>query len=173
MRKSECVQLLARRLGLRRTRLTSLTQRLAEAGMLPVSSGPPYPDLAPVEVARMLIVGMVDEGIAAAPSVVAKYGELVGPNSTMLEGALAHALARPDSLAPICSGMEIHTGDAPHVLLTVVTGDGAATRVYGDLPFEENVDRLITVPGSALFAISQEISGISAVEVDRMLKGMK
>lgn len=47
MRKSLCVSMVAQRLGLRVTRLTSLAQRLAESGLLPVSSGPPYPDLMP------------------------------------------------------------------------------------------------------------------------------
>lgn len=173
-RKSQVVSLLARRLGcVRATRLTSLSQRLSEAGQIHTNSGPPYGACTMTEVARMLLVGVVDEGLANAPRTVEKYGELAGPNSTTLEGALAHALSRPDSLPPICSGMEIHTGDAPYVLLTTLTADGAKTAVFGDMPEIETVYRTVVISGAALFAIASELAGHPAHAVDDLLKGMK
>lgn len=173
MRKSECVHLLARRLGLRRTRLTSLTQRLAEAGQIHVNSGPPFGDVSPVEAARVLLAGVVDEGIAAAPGTVIRFGGLLGPNSATLEGALAHALARPDSLPSVCSSLEIHATDEPYALLTTLTADGAKTAVFGDMPSEETVDRTIVISGAALFAVASELAGQPAHAVDQLLKGMK
>lgn len=170
MRKALVVALTARRLGVRRTRLTSLVQRLSEARMLPVSSGPPYPDLSPVEAARMLLAGVVDEGIAASPGVVAKYGGLVGP-SAILEAALGHALSRPDSLPPVCSSLEIHATDEPYALLTTLSADGPRTVVFGEVPETETVDRMVTVSGSALFAIASELAGRPAHAVDDLLRG--
>ncbi|WP_426441471.1 hypothetical protein [Bradyrhizobium genosp. P] len=124
-----------------------------------------------IEAARMLLAGVVDEGIAAAPSVGAKYGSLRGLGSSLKE-ALAHALSRPDCLAPICSSLEIHAIENPYVLLTVSTADGAKTTVFGDMPEVENVDRVVTVSGAALFAISQELAGMPPGEVDDLLRRM-
>jgi len=168
MRKSQVVDLLARRLGVRATRLTSLTQRLADAGLVHVSSGPPYADVTPTEVARILLVAVADEGLAAAPATVERYGQLRGRSST-LEAALAHALARPEALPPARSGLELHVGDQPYAVLTTVSADGALSNVFGDLPAVETVDRIVTVSGGALFAIAQEIGGMSAAEVAALL----
>lgn len=173
MRKALVVALIARRLGARRTRLTSLVQRLSEDGMLPVSFGPPYPDLSPVDAARVLLAAVVDGGIAAAPDTVRMYGELLGPNETTLEAAIAHSLARPDSLPPVCSSLEIHATENPYAVLTVMTADGAKTTVYGCIPETENVDHLVVVPGGALFAIASEIAGHPPHAVDELLKGMR
>ncbi|MET4804604.1 hypothetical protein [Bradyrhizobium sp. LB11.1] len=171
MRKSRVCDLLARRLGLRENRITSLAQRLAEAGLLPTASGPPYPDLSPVEVARMLIVGVTDEGLGAAPKTTTKYGGLIGPSAT-LEEVLAHALSRPESIAPCRSSLEIHQSDEPYAVLTTAQPDGPRTLVFGKLADTETVDRLVTVPGSALFAIASEINGVSAADVDALLEGV-
>jgi hypothetical protein len=171
MRKSQVVDLLARRLGLRATRLTSLAQRLSDAGMLPISAGTPYPDLLPVEVARVMLAGLCDSGLGAAARTVQRYGSLQGRTSSLVE-ALAHAIQRPETLPPACNGLEIHqSDDGPYVLMTVVTGDGATTNVYGNLPGVETVDRLVVVPGAALWAIAMELANTSAEEVDRLLEG--
>jgi hypothetical protein len=170
MRKSECVNLLARRLGLRATRLTNLVQRLAEADLLPTASGPPYPDLSPIEISRMLLVGICDEGLGAAPSTIEKYGGLRGPGAT-LEETLGHTLMRPDSLVPASSSLEVHTGDEPYAVLTVITADGARSLVFGGMPDVETVDRIVNVSGAVLFAIAAEIAGKSPADVDQMLAG--
>ncbi|WP_426611279.1 hypothetical protein [Bradyrhizobium sp. McL0616] len=135
--------------------------------------GAAYAEVSTIEAARMLLAGVIDEGLAAAPSTVIRFGGLLGPASTTLEGALAHALARPDSLPPICSGLEIHTDSEVYALLTTLTADGAKTAVFGDLPSEETVDRTIVISGAALFAIASELAGRSAGDLDDLLKGMK
>jgi hypothetical protein len=171
MRKSRIVDLLSRRLGVRETRLTNLVQRLAEAGLLPTAKGPPYPDLSPVEIARMLIVAVADEGLGAASATVAKYGGLLGPGAS-LEEVLAHALSRPESLAPFSSSLEIHTDDTkPYAVLTTVTADGARSLVFGEMPDVETVDRTVLISGAALFAIPSEIAGMSSADVDKLLAG--
>jgi hypothetical protein len=118
----------------------------------------------------MLIVGICDEGLGASPKTIAKYGDLLGLGATLAE-VLAHALSRPESLAPARSGLEIHTGDAPYAALTTVSEGGARTLVFGDMPTEEGVERMINVSGAALFAIAHEIAGMSAVDVDTVLEG--
>jgi hypothetical protein len=171
MRKAIAVQMVARRLGLRATRLTSLTQRLAEYGQVHISSGPPYADISPIEVARIMLAGLVDNGLAAAPETVRRFGSIGGRYST-LEAALAHAIARPQLLAPSRAGLELHTGDEPYAVFTISAPDGATTNVFGDMPDAENVDRLVTVSGAALRGIAEEIGGMSAAEVDALLESV-
>jgi hypothetical protein len=170
MRKSQIVDLLSRRLGVRTTRLTNLVQRLPEAGLLPVAKGPPYPDLTPVEIARMLIVAVTDEGLGAAQATIMKYGGLHGPGAS-LEEVLGHALSRRESLVPTRSCLEIHTGDAPYAVFTVISADGARSLVFGEMPDVESVDRTILISGAALFAVAQEINGMSASDVNALLEG--
>ncbi|PDT75744.1 hypothetical protein CO675_20200 [Bradyrhizobium sp. C9] len=156
MRKSECVNLLARHLGVRATRLTSLTQRLAEAELLPTACGPPYPDLEPVEIVRMLLVGICDEGIGAAPKTVERYCGL-HCGTIDLETALAHALSRPESVLAAHASLRISTGDHPQAILITVSPDGLREQVFGEPSFG-SVERIVTVSGSALAAVSDEIN---------------
>jgi hypothetical protein len=116
----------------------------------------------------MLLVAIADSGLAAAPDTIRRFGGLVGRSST-LEAALAHALARPELLPPARSGLEMHVGDRAYAILTVVSADDARSNVFGDLPDAENIDRLVTVSGSAMFAIAQEIAGRTPAEVDALL----
>jgi len=174
MRKSQYVDVLSRRLNVRRGRLVSLVQRASEAGLLRTNaSRRPDFDVEPIEAARMLILAIVDEGLAAVGHTVEKYGQLRGRGSNF-EQALAHALARPTALPPTRAGLEIHTdSDSPYAILTTVSADGAKTMVYGDLPAVESVDRLVTVSGGALYAIAQEIAGLSEANVNALLEGAK
>lgn len=163
MRKSQAVDMLARLLGLRATRLTSLVQRLSEAGLLPTASGPPYPDLTPVEIARMLIVAVCDEGLGAAPATIAKYGQL-GSASVDLETALGHALMRPEAVLPAHSGLVIHTGDNPSAVLMTMTPDGSREQVFADPWRRDGVERTVRVSGAALAKIAGEIAGTSSAD---------
>jgi hypothetical protein len=160
MRKSECVNLLARHLGVRATRLTSLVQRLSEAGLLPISAGPPYPELSPVEIARMLLVGICDEGLGAAPGTIAKYGTLRS-GAVDMETALGHALLRPEAVLPAHSGLVIHTGDNPSAVLTTMTPDGSREQIFADPWRQDGVVRTIKISGEALASIAAEIAGTS------------
>jgi hypothetical protein len=168
MRKSQIVDLLSRRLGVRATRLTNLVQRLAEAGLLQITKGPPYASPTPAEIARMVLIAICDDGLGSAPATAAKFGGLLGPGSN-LEQALGHALMRPESLAPSCSSLEIHTSDEPYAILTTVTADGARSLVFGEMPDVESVDRTVLISGAALFAIASEIAGVSGADVDALL----
>jgi hypothetical protein len=175
MNKRAFCDVLSRRLNVRRGRLVSLVQRLSEAGQIRTNHSR-LPDFAvsPVEAARMLLVGLVDEGLAAAPDTIRRFGGLIGRSST-LEQALGHALARPKMMAPSRSGMELHVGDSPYVAMTTVSADGVTTQVYGSMPAVESdgIDRIITVSGGALFAIAHEIAGLSEANVNALLEGAK
>jgi hypothetical protein len=172
MRKSECVNLLARNLGVRATRLTSLVQRLSEAGLLPTASGPPFPQVSPVEIARMLIVAVCDEGLGAAPATIAKYGGLHGSGST-LEETLGHLLTRPEPIPPSHSELVISIGDAPSATLKMATHDGVRECVFKgpDTWRQWGAERKVTISGAALFAIAAEINGTSPADVDALLEG--
>lgn len=169
MRKSQAVAMLARHLNTRATRLTSLAQRLAEADLLPTASGPPYPCLSPVEIARLLIIGICDEGLGGAPRTVEKYGSLLGSKVVTLESALAHALQRPESVPAAHSGLKIVTGDCPSARLVTVSADGSREQMFGEPSFG-SVERIVTVSGSVLHAIASELSGGKSQEdVDALL----
>jgi hypothetical protein len=167
MRKSECVNLLARHLGVRATRLTSLVQRASEAGLLPTASGPPYPDLTPVEIARMLLVAVTDEGLGAAPATIQRYGTLRSA-SVDLETALGHALSRPEAVLPAHSGLVIHTGDTPSAVLTTMTPDGSREQVFADPWRQDGVERTVKVSGAALAGIAAEIAGTSSADGEQV-----
>jgi hypothetical protein len=171
MNKRAFCDVLSRVLGAREGRLVSLTQRLSEAGLLATNhSRRPDFDLMPVEAARMVLVAIADDGLAAAPDTIRRLGSLVGRGCN-LEQALSHALSRPESLAPCRAGLEMHVGDQAYGILTVVSADGARSNVFGDIPETENVDRLVTVSGAALFAIAQEFAGKTPAEVNALLEG--
>jgi hypothetical protein len=173
MRKSQLADLLSRRLGVRNGRLTSLVQRASEAGLLRTNaSRRPDFDVEPIEAARMLILAIVDDGLAAAGHTVERYGQLRGRGANF-EEALAHVLARPESLAPCRAGLELHVGDQPYAVLTTTSADGALSNVFGSMPGADSIDRIVTVSGGALFAIAQEIAGRSPVDVDHLIVGVE
>jgi hypothetical protein len=163
MRKSECVNLLARHLGVRATRLTSLVQRLSESGFLPTSAGPPYPDLSPVEIARMMIVAVTDEGLGAAPATIQRYGGLRSA-AVDLETALGHALMRPEAVLPAHSSLVIHVSDTPSAVLTTMTPDGSREQIFADPWRQDGVERTVRVSGAALANIASEIAGTSSAD---------
>jgi hypothetical protein len=166
MRKAEAVLVLARRLGVKRTRLTNITQRLAEQCLLPISHGPPFPQLLPTEIARMLLAAVVDEGIAAAPATVRRVGGLLGRGCNLEQG-LGHALQRPETLAPSKASLIVH---ATCAFLTTAQPDGLRTLVFGEIDDDdESVANIIRVSGAALFAVAKEVSGCTPEEVDALL----
>jgi hypothetical protein len=170
MRKAEAVLVLARRLGVKRTRLTNITQRLAEAGLLPISHGPPFPQLSPTEIARMTLAAIVDEGISAAPATVRRVGGWLGRGCSLEQG-LGHALQRPETLAPSKASLIVHK---TYATLTTARPDGLHTDVYGDVDDDESVANIVKVSGVALRGIAEEIGGsMSAADVDQLLAGIK
>jgi hypothetical protein len=157
MRKSQAVDMLARHLGLRATRLTSLVQRASEAGLLPTASGPPFPQVSPVEIARMLIVAVTDEGLGAAPTTIQRYGSLRSA-AVDLETALGHALQRPEAVLPAHSSLLIHVSDTPSAVLTTMTPDGSREQIFADPWRPDGVERTVRVSGAALASIASEIA---------------
>jgi hypothetical protein len=167
MRKSECVNLLARHLGVRATRLTSLVQRLSEAGHLPTASGPPFPQVSPVEIARMLIVAVCDEGLGAAPATIQRYGTLRSASAD-LETALGHALMRPEAVLPAHSSLVIHVSDTPSAILTTMTPDGSREQIFADPWRQDGVERTVKVSGAALAGVAAEIAETSSADGEQI-----
>jgi hypothetical protein len=165
MRKRQAAIMISRHLGVKLTRLINIMQRLAESGLLPTSHGPPFPQVSPVEVARMLLAAVVDRGIAAAPATVARFGGMLGRGSN-LEDAIGHSLLRPQTLVPSKSSLIIHSGSA---LLTTSQPEGRRTSVFGEIDDEEPVGRIVQVSGAALRGIAEEFGGMSSAEVDALL----
>jgi hypothetical protein len=174
MRKSQLAETLARRLGIRLGRINSLTQCASEADLLPTSCGPPYPELTPIEIARMLLIAVADEGLGCVPRTINKYGGLkCAEINSSLEATLGHTLTRPERLPASHSGLIIHTSDAPSALLTVATPDGVREYTFAsnETVQTEGVERTVRVSGVALFAIAAEIAGRSSADVDALLEG--
>lgn len=174
MRKSQLAETLARRLGLRLGRINSLTQCAAEADLLPTACGPPYPELEPVELARMVLIGICDEGLGCVPHTINKYGGLrcIEINSS-LEATLGHALTRPERLPASHSELIIHTGDTPSALLAVATPDGVREYLFAgpNRMHPEGIERTVRVSGAALAGVALEIAGRSPADVDALLQG--
>lgn len=177
MRKAQCVGMLSRRLACRAGRLTSLVQRASEGGKLRTNSGKrPDFDVTADELARMVFLAAVDEGLAQAGGVIQRYGQLrcAATNST-LESMLGFSLTRPERFPPAHSSLTIYTGDAPSVVLRIAAPDGVRDYAFfgGDGVPPSGIERTVRVPGSALFGIAKEFGGTSAAEVDSLLKGQK
>lgn len=174
MRKSQLADTLARRLGLRLGRINSLTQCAAETDLLPTACGPPYPELSPIEIARMVLIATCDEGLGCVRRTINKYGGLTCTeiNSTF-EATLGHALTRPERLPASHSELTIHTGDAPSAVLTVATPDGLREYLFAgsNTMQSEGIERTVRVSGVALAGIAMEIAGRSPADVDALLQG--
>jgi hypothetical protein len=168
MRKRQAAIVISRHLGTKLTRLINIIQRLAEAGTLPTSHGPPFPQVSPVEAARILLAAVVDRGIAAAPATVARIGGMMGRGSN-LEDAIGHSLRRPATLVPAKSSLIIHSG---YALLTTAGPDGLRTDVYGEIDDDEPVGRIVIVSGAALRGIAEEIGGMSVTEAEALLESV-
>lgn len=153
MRLSEAVQLLARRLGGKPSRVSIIANRLQHAGRLPLADAKRTPpELSPDEFALLLIAVLAETGIGNAAERAVEYADV-----SSQEGFRLH-----DAVAAIIRG-EAQPGD-------LIVREGGVTGTVGGVhttfgnPAADGFARFAT--GPTLAAIAAEWGGMSPAQAD-------
>jgi hypothetical protein len=148
MHRSEAVEILVRRLNLNAGRTAALGQRLAEAGLLPRAVGRNIPSLCSRELARLLLVVLVDDGLGCAPAQTLAVENLETESGTALGDVLENVI-RFD--VDIIGDAAFQIGAQPAAMLQGLYF-GAGLDPTGAI-------RTVHVPGVVLKAIVHELNG--------------
>jgi hypothetical protein len=76
MIRSQAVEIVSRRLGLNAGRTAALVRRAADGGLLPKANGRDIPDLGSLEVGRLFLACVVDNGLGNAARSVQEFSAL-------------------------------------------------------------------------------------------------
>ncbi|MGY3117919.1 hypothetical protein ACVWXQ_001856 [Bradyrhizobium sp. S3.14.4] len=150
MRKRRATQVVARRLGLNFNRVAALVQRASEGGLLPVACGSDRPHLTNMEMGRLLIVAIADNGLGNVPATVREFSALESNGlrfDDWLEGCVAGRV-RLDGLLSV-----IFQPDPAAV--TVLT---SARQLDFGSPAPTPTTRVVAISGEALRAIIEDFS---------------
>jgi len=147
MRLSDVIEILARRLRMKRGRVAAIANRLQHAGRLPLADAKRTPPSLTVDdMALLLIAVLAERGVESAAARAVEYAE------TGLDAAVAAILRG-----------QVQPGD-------VIVRDGGATAtinrqhaVYGN-PAEDGTARFAT--GPTLAAIAAEFQGVAPHQAD-------
>lgn len=147
MRLSDVIEILARRLRMKRGRVAAIANRLQHAGRLPLADAKKTPpELSVDEMALLLIAVLAERGVESAAARAVEYAE------TGLDAAVAAILRG-----------QVQPGD-------VIVRDGGATatigghhNIYGK-PAEDGTARFAT--GPTLAAIAAEFQGVAPHQAD-------
>lgn len=155
MRLSEAVQLLARRLGVKPSRVSIIANRLQHAGRLPLADAKRTPpELSPDEFALLLIAVLAETGIGSAAERAVDYADMSSPEGFRLHSAIAAVIrgqTQPGDLIVRKGG---------------VTGTvGGLHTIFGN-PAADGFARFAT--GPTLAAIAAEAQGASPDAADAM-----
>ncbi|MGY4313730.1 hypothetical protein [Bradyrhizobium sp. JR3.5] len=152
MRKRRACQAVARRLGLNVNRVAALVQRCSENGLLPVATGSARPNLTNIELARLLIAVIADNGLGNVPATVRDFSALEASGlrfDDWLEGVVAGRV----NLAGVLS-LAIQTKPQPAV--SVITG--SARLQFGE-PTADTAKGLV-ISGDVLRSIVGDFNGV-------------
>jgi hypothetical protein len=147
VRLSEAVEILARRLSLKRGRVAAIANRLQHAGMIELAeSKKTPPDLSPDEMASLTLAVLAENGVETAASRARDYGGMTSTDGYRLA----------ESLRAVLSG-QAQPGDI------IVREGGAHATVNGSYivfgsPAEDGPARFCT--GATLSAIVAELQGL-------------
>jgi len=97
MRKSNVVEILARRLGATPSRIDAIAQRLADAGKLSRASGSRRypPDLAEPEIVALFIAVIADNGLGSVRETVEQFAGMTNEKGQRLDLTLTTLLFGP------------------------------------------------------------------------------
>ncbi|SDP46894.1 hypothetical protein SAMN05428967_2257 [Phyllobacterium sp. YR620] len=164
MRKSQIVEILARRLNILPSRVHHIAVRLADDGQIPKAAGSRRfpPELDEVEITRLVLATLADHGLGNVHSSVEAFSHLTSHNGLSFGDVLAEVLFGP----PVDVGHVILRHDPPGVSLTI----NGCHHVYGtDAPVKTAAKASI-VPGYALMAIAAELQGQAPSQADAMIE---
>ncbi|UPJ53334.1 hypothetical protein IVB30_19680 [Bradyrhizobium sp. 200] len=162
MLKSDACAIIARRLNLPMGRVGHLVQRASEAGLLPVARGSDRPDLGALELARLFLAAVCDNGLGRAAATVTEFSALTTERGVSLIDILESLFAGRISATGIRSAI-FQIEPAVCVLIgehhlqfggSLATG-GAATHTI--------------IQGDTLAAICAELQGLSQKQADEFV----
>jgi hypothetical protein len=148
MYRSQAVEILVRRLGRNAGRVAALGQRLAESGLLPRAVGRQIPALCSRELARLLLVVLVDVGLGCAPAQTLAFEDLQTDSGIEL-GSVMESIIRGD--VDIIGDAAFQIGSQPAAMLQGLYF-GASLNTSGAV-------RVIHLPAVVLQAIVREFNG--------------
>ena len=158
--RSTAIEILCRRLDTSSGRLTGLAQRIADAGMLPRAVGRDIPNLCSLELARLFLAAVADNGLGRAAATVTEFEALVTENGVTL-GDVLSGIFRGDTGQPGDAAFQLEPAAA---MLTVGTN---ALYFGSDLQAGSAV-RITHIPSQIMKAITYEFSGHSPEEADKL-----
>lgn len=151
MLKSEVCAIVARQLNRPLNRVEALVQRVSEAGLLPMARGSSRPEMCSIELARIIICAVADNGLGNAAATVASFEALTTESGVSLSDVL-DGIIRSDTDAPGDMALQLSPAAA---LLTV----GGKQLLFGAGLQAGAAVRIVHVPGSVLQAIVREFNG--------------
>jgi hypothetical protein len=161
MVRSTAIEIIARRLAINAGRVAALAQRAAEAGELPKACGRDVPELSALDLAKLLLCAICDRGLGNAAASVREFAALRNDGGAtfldLIEGLMSGAVAANGIHSVI---LQLEPASA-----TIVT---SADRLhYGPERSHDSAARVITIPGSALRAIIDELRGNTTNQAPR------
>jgi hypothetical protein len=153
MRLSEAVELLARRLSLRRGRVAAIANRLQHAGMLPLAEAKKTPpELSDYEFAALLLAVLAESGVGSAAERAQEYAAMRSSEGYRLS----------DAILAIIRG-QAQPGDI------IIREGGASGAINGvhlvfGAPADDGPARFCT--GPTLASVVAELRGMSPSQAD-------
>lgn len=164
MRKSSFGEVCARRLDIPAGRITHLSNRATEAGLLPRAQGGAIPALTPEDAATFLIAVLADRGLGNVPAAIREFSDLRNGAET-LHDALSAIFAGGDPILAVASGLLVLRLDPASAALTA----GGHHRRFGPEPDDKSAGKTVVVPGRVLAAIALEFCGRTPDEADQLV----
>ena len=162
MRKSNVVEILARRLGATPSRIDAIAQRLADAGKLSRASGSRRypPDLAEPEIVALFIAVIADNGLGSVRETVEQFAGMTNEKGQRLDLTLTTLLFGPPR-----EFQHLIARQSPAGLSMVFQRNH---QQFGSAPTEYGATAARIVTGNALMSIAAELQGATPEQADAL-----
>jgi hypothetical protein len=159
MIRSQAVEIISRRLGLHAGRVAALVQRCADAHLLPKATGRSIPELGALELARLFLAAVCDNGLGNAATSVTEFSALQTERGVSLIDVFEGLFAGRASATAIRSAV-FQLEPAGAVLI------GGHHLAFGAPLSTGGAARHVIVPGASLSAICFELRGAEPDSAD-------
>ncbi len=164
MRKSQVVEVLARRLNIMPSRIHNIASRLADEGQLSKAEGSRRypPKLDNLEMLRLVLATLVDNGLGHVRQSVDTFGALQNEHGQRFSEVLSDILfGQPADIGHVIIRHE------PAGVSAVINHNHT---VFGAEAPAKTAAKASIVPGYALVAIAAELQGQPPVQADSMIE---
>lgn len=163
MRKSNVVEILARRLGATPSRVDAIAQRLADAGKLSRAEGSRRypPDLAEPEIVSLIIGTIADNGLGNVRETVELFSGLTNHLGQRFDRFLSDILFGPTSVLS-----HVIVRHAPAGVSLTING---AHMVFGEERSSATATKAAIIPGESIIAIAAELQDATPEQADAMV----